>query len=279
MPLFTQYLTVQPWQRALERLDGARTVVLEPGRHPQRTRAAYQVLDVREQLFTLAPQEMLTADGVSVKVTAALRWRIGDPVTYTETVTDPLSRVYLAVQVALREGLAPLETDAVLRSARQAVTESATAAALEAGRAVGIEVLKVVVKDVILPADVRAAYGAVVTAPAVPGPARGRACRDGRPPVAGQRRQDARRPPGPRAAADDPVPADRLDHRADPARPRLKRRVGAKRQRKDAESSYDDSAFYAQRLPRSSCSRSMDSKRALKLPLPKPRDPCRSMNS
>jgi regulator of protease activity HflC (stomatin/prohibitin superfamily) len=164
MPLFAQYLTVQPWQRALERLDGATTVVLEPGRHRQRDRASYQVLDLREQLFTLAPQEVLTADGVTVKVTAALRWRIADPVTYTETVADPLARVYLAVQIALREGLAPLETDAVVRSARQAVSDAASSAALEAGRAVGVEVLEVVVKDVILPADLRAAYGAVVAA-------------------------------------------------------------------------------------------------------------------
>lgn len=164
MPLFFQHLTVQPWQRALERLDGARTVVLEPGRHRKRRRATYQVLDVRQQLFTLAPQEVLTADGVTVKVTAALRWRVAEPVVYTEAVADPLSRVYLAVQVALREGLAPLETEAVLRTARQSVTDSATAAAVEAGRAVGIETLEVVVKDVILPADLRAAYGAVVTA-------------------------------------------------------------------------------------------------------------------
>jgi regulator of protease activity HflC (stomatin/prohibitin superfamily) len=164
VPLFTQYLTVQPWQRALERLDGARTVVLEPGRHPQRTRATYQVLDLREQVLTLAPQEVLTADGVTVKVTAALRWRMADPVAYTETVTDPLSRVYLAVQVALREGLAPLDTDAVVRTARQAVADSATAAARESGAAVGVDVLEVVVKDVILPADLRAAYASVVTA-------------------------------------------------------------------------------------------------------------------
>ena len=34
-----------------------------------------------------------------------------------------------------------------------------------------------------------------------------------------------------------------------------------------------------QRLPRRSCSRSIDSKRALKLPLPKPSEPCRSMSS
>ena len=38
-------------------------------------------------------------------------------------------------------------------------------------------------------------------------------------------------------------------------------------------------ASQAQRLPRSSCSRSIDSKSALKLPLPKPSEPCRSMNS
>ena len=34
-----------------------------------------------------------------------------------------------------------------------------------------------------------------------------------------------------------------------------------------------------QRLPRFSCSRSIASKRALKLPLPKPSEPCRSMSS
>jgi regulator of protease activity HflC (stomatin/prohibitin superfamily) len=164
MSLFTQPLTVQPWQRVLERLDGAPTVVLEPGRHPQRRRAAYQVLDVREQLFTLSPQEVLTADGVTLKVTAALRWRIADPVVFTETVADPLSRVYLAVQIALREGLATLATEDVLRTARQSVTDAATAAADSAGAAVGIEVLQVVVKDVVLPADLRAAYAAVVTA-------------------------------------------------------------------------------------------------------------------
>ena len=101
---------------------------------------------------------------MTVKVTAALRWRIGEPVTYTETVADPLARVYLAVQIALREGLAPLETEAVVRTGRHAVAESATAAALGAGREVGVEVLDVVVKDVILPADLRAAYGAVVSA-------------------------------------------------------------------------------------------------------------------
>jgi regulator of protease activity HflC (stomatin/prohibitin superfamily) len=163
MPLFTELLTVHPWQKALERYDGTPTVVLDPGRHRKRRRATYQVLDLREQLLPLAPQEVLTADGVTVKVSAVLHWRVDDPVTYTETVAEPLARVYLAVQVALREGLAPLETDAVLRTARQVVTDGAVAAARSAGEAVGVDVLDVVVKDVVLPAELRAAYAAVVT--------------------------------------------------------------------------------------------------------------------
>ena len=40
-----------------------------------------------------------------------------------------------------------------------------------------------------------------------------------------------------------------------------------------------DGPGWAQRLPRFSCSRSMASNSALKLPLPKPSDPCRSISS
>ena len=47
----------------------------------------------------------------------------------------------------------------------------------------------------------------------------------------------------------------------------------------DAERSRDDLELDAQRLPRASCSRSIASNSALKLPLPKPSEPCRSISS
>ncbi len=161
MSVFT--ITVHPWQRALEHRAGRPTRALAPGRHPRHWSATYTWLDDRQRLDHTAAQEVLTADGVTVKVTAVVRWRIGDPVLFTEVVADPFSVVYLAVQLALRDAVTGLEAEAVARSARSEVADQAQTAAVAAGEAAGIEVLEVVVKDVVLPAELRAAYAELVT--------------------------------------------------------------------------------------------------------------------
>ncbi|NGZ99589.1 hypothetical protein G5V59_02170 [Nocardioides sp. W3-2-3] len=55
------------------------------------------------RLTALAPQEVPTDDGLSVKISATVRWRVADPVSYAEVATDAVAVVYLAVQVAVRE--------------------------------------------------------------------------------------------------------------------------------------------------------------------------------
>lgn len=71
-------------------------------------------------LDLVAPQEVLTADGVSVKVTATVHWRVSDPVAYIERATEPFVAVYLATQVALREVVATQDSDVAVRSGRGA---------------------------------------------------------------------------------------------------------------------------------------------------------------
>lgn len=156
-------VTVPATGAAVEYVDGARTRVLTPGRHRSPRRATHVHVGLRERLDTVAPQEVLTADGVSVRVTAALRWAVADPVAFVERADDPLAVVYLAVQLALREALVHAEADAVVRRARLELDADLTAAARAAGGSVGIEVRAVVVKDVLLPVDLRAAYAELVT--------------------------------------------------------------------------------------------------------------------
>lgn len=163
MSLFTTHVTVLGHERALEYVDGVRTRVLEPGRHRAPARATYRRVDLLERLVTTAPQDVLTADGVSVRVTAALRWKVADPVAYVERVLDPSAVVYLAVQVALRDTLAAVEVDALVRDARRLAGETVVAAARAAAATVGVEVVDVVVKDVILPPELRSAYSELVT--------------------------------------------------------------------------------------------------------------------
>lgn len=157
-------ITVRSTERAIEYVDGVCTRVLEPGRYRVPRRATYQRVWMLERIVTTAPQDVLTSDGVSVRVTAAVRWAVADARRFVEISDDPSASVYLAVQIALRDALVDVETDTVVRQSRRVLGDALTPAAVAAGLEVGVAVREVVVKDVILPLDLRSAYAEQVTA-------------------------------------------------------------------------------------------------------------------
>jgi regulator of protease activity HflC (stomatin/prohibitin superfamily) len=157
-------ITVRSHERVLAYRDGRLERVLDPGRHRRRTRTTLVRVDVRERIVTLAPQEVLTSDGVTLRVTAALVWSVTDPVAFQETSESPDAVVYLAAQIGLREALAGLDVDTVLTSGRRSVVETVTSTAAAAGESVGITVREAVLKDVLLPPELRAAYAGLVSA-------------------------------------------------------------------------------------------------------------------
>ena len=162
MSLFT--ITVPARRCALRYRHGRLDVVLGSGRHPRVWGARHVLVDLRDQLLALAPQEIPTADGVAVKVSAVVRWSVADAVAFVERAADPVGHTYLAAQVALREVLGALAVEELVQ--RRAVLPRAelTAAADAVARAVGITVAEVVIKDVILPSELRAAAADLVTA-------------------------------------------------------------------------------------------------------------------
>ncbi len=162
MSLFT--ITVAPRTACVEYRRGVLARVLTSGRHRRARGARYVAIDLREAPLAVAPQEVLTADGVQVRTSATVRYAVSDPVTWLERTADPLGTVYLATQVALRDALGALQvTDLIRRGAGlpgAALTASVAAVAVE----VGVEVIEVVVKDVILPAELRSATLELATA-------------------------------------------------------------------------------------------------------------------
>lgn len=153
-------------ERVLEYVDGSFTRLIGPGRHRRRSRrhAEYRRVWMPERIETLAPQDVLTSDGVTVRVSAATRWSVGDPRLFVEVAADPSAVVYLAVQVALRVAFAGYDTEAAVRESRGPVGLALTESARVAGEGVGVDVREVVVKDVILPPELRASYTALATA-------------------------------------------------------------------------------------------------------------------
>lgn len=156
--------TIQPRHCALRYRHGAFEQLLPAGRHRRRRGQRLVVVDLRERLTQVAPQEVLTSDGVSVRISSVVRWSVGDPVAFAEVSEDPVATAYLAAQVALRDALATLTADDLMSRGRALQTATITAATAEVARRVGVEVVEVVVKDVIVPAPLRAAAAELATA-------------------------------------------------------------------------------------------------------------------
>ncbi|GAA1871935.1 slipin family protein [Myceligenerans crystallogenes] len=157
-------ITVHATELAVEYVDGRFTRVLGPGRHRHPRRARHERVRTADRLTSLAPQEVLTSDGLTVRVSLAVRWRVSDARTFLEQADDAFDVVYLAAQVALRDALITLDADALARHGRRELGGLVLGPAREAGAGIGVEVVDAVVKDVILPLDMRSAYAELATA-------------------------------------------------------------------------------------------------------------------
>jgi regulator of protease activity HflC (stomatin/prohibitin superfamily) len=164
MSLFRAKITVNAHERAAEYVDGSLTRVLAPGRYRQPRRATYVRVHVLENIQQLAAQDVLTSDGVLVRISVALRAAVSDVERFLAVTHDPHGVVYLAVQVALRDALLDVPVEEAVRAVRRDLGAALTEAARRAAEQVGLDVREVVVKDVILPGDLRAAYADLVSA-------------------------------------------------------------------------------------------------------------------
>jgi regulator of protease activity HflC (stomatin/prohibitin superfamily) len=163
MSLITR-VTVEAGRCALAYRHGTLSRVLSPGKHQLYGAVSILFVDLRERLIPLAPQEVLTSDAVSLRVTVALRIIVTDAVAYVEKAEDPGAGVYLAAQIALRDIAAALTAEDVMRRSTRIDAEAIRDAARDAGARTGIDVLDAYVKDVIVPAEIRTAAMQLVTA-------------------------------------------------------------------------------------------------------------------
>ena len=165
-PVLPRRIHVAPGECVLAYRRGERVATLGPGAYWTRGGTSSVRIDLRERLTTLAPQESPLADGVQVRVTAALTWRVVDAAAFHEQAGDPEAALYLAVQVALRDALAPATSDTVLAGARDtaALSERTRATVASTAARWGVAVQEVVVRDLLAPPELRRAAADVVAA-------------------------------------------------------------------------------------------------------------------
>lgn len=155
-----RYVTVPAWSRAVVFTDGALVGEEGPGRHRRRGRSEWHVVDLRPSILTIPTQEVLTADGVQVRLSVVATITVVDPTLWVSASASPYEVIYSALQVALRDRVAELELASV-SGARTTLLDGVEAELAPAFAALGVTVTSIALKDVTLPAEVRAAVAQV----------------------------------------------------------------------------------------------------------------------
>ena len=157
---------VEPHETALLIVDGQIVERLPPGRHAfwnvARTVRVVRV-DLRPTILEVTAQEILTKDRIGIRVTLTAFYRVIDPELSVTAVSDLPNALYRLVQFAIREAVAARTLDEIL-AARDSIDTDIRAYVGERARAFGVEIGEIVVKDVILPGEVRDLLNKVVEA-------------------------------------------------------------------------------------------------------------------
>ena len=157
-------IVVAEWERVLLYRDGRFEELLEAGRHRRlRWRRRRVRVLIRPRQLVVPAQEVLTADGLSVKVSLTAVVRNADPRRWHEAVEGPDDFVYTALQIALREAVSRRSVDELLQ-ARAALSEEILEPVRATALTVGVDLESVAVRDVMIPSELRRAAADVASA-------------------------------------------------------------------------------------------------------------------
>lgn len=156
--------TIHDYQRGLRYREGRLIGLLDPGTHIAiRPFTEIQVMDGRPTSITVPGQEILTADGVALRVSLTASYVVADPVAAVTNDQNYVSALYTALHGGLRQALAGRTADEVIAGRAEIGPAVGGALASELAR-LGIELLGVDVRDVMVPAELKRAFAGIVAA-------------------------------------------------------------------------------------------------------------------
>ena len=157
-------VTIFDYQRGLKYTRGHLTRVLGAGEYwVFRPWTRVWAVDVRPRFVTVSGQEVLSADGVTVKISLAVKYEVADAERATSNVQDYQDALYLTLQVALRAIVGSMPIDEVLEK-RTELGPRLTEMVAPSAEEIGLRLISVDVKDVMLPGEVKRLFNQIVKA-------------------------------------------------------------------------------------------------------------------
>ena len=159
-----QRVTIFEFQRGLRYDRGRFTGTIGPGQYwilPRRTTITR--IDIRPRVVTVPGQEVISADGVSVRVSLTAHYEIADAAVAINEHVDFATAFYASLQHALRDVVARGEIDDLIAQRAEIGAQLSGATRDEAER-LGLALLSVEVKDFMFPGELKRIFAQVVSA-------------------------------------------------------------------------------------------------------------------
>ena len=156
--------TVFEFERALRYSRGRFRDVLAPGVYWHVPRFTTLVkVDVRPRFMAITGQEVLSADGVSLKLSMAANFRVADPRKAINEVQSFDQALHVELQLALREVIGSADIDSVMQS-RDLLSKKLHETTAPKAAALGLELTDVNLKDLMFPGKLKQVFAQVVNA-------------------------------------------------------------------------------------------------------------------
>ena len=164
-----QRLVVYEWHWALLFRRGKFVRVLKAGQYRFfQPPCTWMLLDKRVQSLSVPGQEVLTKDALGIKLTLHAEYQIEDPVRLMKTLPawtaqEVVAAIYPMIQLPIREAVAEHTLDELLQS-RDMLPERVLIAASARLADTGVKLLRVAVRDIMIPGPLRDAFAATTIA-------------------------------------------------------------------------------------------------------------------
>ncbi len=157
-------VTVFEYQRGLKYRKGRYTRTLDPGQYWISPFFSVVVLvDVRPEFVTVQGQDVLSADGVTLKISLAAEFQVADPNVAINKNANYRNALYLSLQMALRQIVGTQKIDALLEN-RGGIGERLVEMTSAKASELGLKLISADVKDIMFPGEMKKAFSQVVKA-------------------------------------------------------------------------------------------------------------------
>ena len=162
--LSVKRVTVYEYQKALKYTKGRYAGTLSPGQYWILSFFSSIVpVDVRPEFISIPGQDVISADGVILKVSLAAEFQVADPNVAINKNANFRTSLYLSLQMALREIVGKEKIDVLVENRAGISTKLME---LTSGKASewGLKLISADVKDIMFPGEMKKAFAQVVKA-------------------------------------------------------------------------------------------------------------------